>query len=111
MEVLARFGSEEQKRLWLEPLLDARIRSCYAMTEPAVASSDATNIRSRVQRGGTRWRKWSFSFADFLTRIVFQTKENGLLGHLLEHFGAERSSSMGCGDPKGCRKDDDHAGR
>eukprot|EP00756_Hemistasia_phaeocysticola_P022345 Hpha_TRINITY_DN15828_c0_g8::TRINITY_DN15828_c0_g8_i1::g.188186::m.188186/K00249/ACADM, acd; acyl-CoA dehydrogenase len=62
MEVLARFGTEEQKRKWLDPLLDAKIRSCYAMTEPAVASSDATNISLTARREGNEWvingRKW-----------------------------------------------------
>lgn len=67
MELLAQFGTEEQRERWLEPLLAGEIRSAFAMTEPEVASSDATNVETRIERDGDDYvitgRKWYISGA------------------------------------------------
>ncbi|MGI3130600.1 acyl-CoA dehydrogenase [Halopseudomonas pachastrellae] len=62
METIVRYGSEEHKEKWLKPLLAGEIRSCFGMTEPGVASSDATNMQANARREGDEWvingRKW-----------------------------------------------------
>jgi acyl-CoA dehydrogenase len=74
MEILERYGTEAQKRQWLDPLLAGEIRSCFAMTEPGVASSDATNIECRIARrgdhcviNGRKW--WSSGAPDWRCRL------------------------------------------
>nr|XP_033809923.1 acyl-CoA dehydrogenase family member 10 isoform X2 [Geotrypetes seraphini] len=82
MEVLVRYGTEEQKERWLMPLLEGKIRSCFAMTEPQVASSDATNIESSIKEdkdfyilNGHKW--WTSGALDPRCKIcVFMGKTN-----------------------------------
>ena len=82
MEVLARYGTPEQKERWLQALLAGEIRSCFAMTEPAVASSDATNIEASIVRDGDEYvingRKWWASGAGDprCQLIIFMGKTN-----------------------------------
>jgi acyl-CoA dehydrogenase len=77
METIARYGSEEIKARWLQPLLEGQIRSAFAMTEPDVASSDATNIRTRIERQGDEYvingHKWWISGAGDPRCAVFIT--------------------------------------
>ena len=93
MEVLHLFGTPEQKKQWLEPLLNGEIRSAFGMTEPAVASSDATNIATRIERDGDHYvingRKWWISgSADPRCKIMI------LMGKTDPEAGAYHQQSM-----------------
>src|SRR3954466_10668206 len=93
METLILYATPEQKKQWLEPLMDGQIRSAFAMTEPAVASSDATNIRSQIVRDGDHYvingRKWWTSGApDKRCRIMI------FMGHTNPEAETHKRQSM-----------------
>src|SRR5438876_3520767 len=80
MEILAEFGTAEQKKRWLEPLLEGEIRSCFSMTEPEVAGSDPTLLRTRAVRDGDHWvingHKWFTSGAIGASVAIVMTVTN-----------------------------------
>ncbi|ESO02304.1 hypothetical protein HELRODRAFT_106578 [Helobdella robusta] len=93
MEVLLRYGDDEQKQKWLLPLLNGSIRSCFAMTEPAVASSDATNIESSIERvgheyviNGHKW--WTSGALDPRCKVII------FMGKTNKHEATHKQQSM-----------------
>ena len=90
MEVLARYGTPEQQERWLKPLLAAEIRSCFAMTEPAVASSDATNIESSIVRAGDElWLRLHFGMTGWL-QYLKRDEETPKTARILFSFANNR---------------------
>ena len=101
MEVLTLFGTEEHKERWLRPLLDGEIRSAFAMTEPAVASRDATNIETRIERDGDEYvingRKW-------WTSNALHTQLQGADRHGQDRSGRpRRTASSRCSSSRSTR--------
>ena len=97
METIANYGTEQQRQQWLVPLMSGEIRSAFAMTEPAVASSDATNIECRVEREGDEWvvngRKW---WTSGLTQPILTPHSRTLLAAVARSTGVLAHSSFGC---------------
>ena len=103
MEILTMFGTDQQKGRWLRPLLEGEIRSCFAMTEPAVASSDATNIECRIDTDGDDYvingRKWWISGAGTprcrISIVMGKTDFDAPTLPAAEH-GARADGHVGC---------------
>jgi len=86
MEVLAKYGNEAQKQQWLKPLMDGEIRSAFLMTEPDIASSDATNIQLSMKKEGNEWvLNGSVSYVSASRGIKLMSNRNGGQVALVTH--------------------------
>ncbi|MFE1321316.1 acyl-CoA dehydrogenase family protein [Kitasatospora phosalacinea] len=121
MELLAQFGTPEQRERWLRPLLDGEIRSAFAMTEPDVASSDATNITTRIERDGDEYvvngRKWYITGAmnpDCKVFVVMGKTDPAAEAHRQQSMVLVPRDTPGVRVLRGMRvfgyPDDDHGG-
>lgn len=92
MEILVRYGTEQQKKQWLEPLLKSNIRSCFAMTEPDVTSSELTNIEASIERDGDEYvlngrKSWTTGGSNPLCKVaIFTAKHKGTTAPIHEQL-------------------------
>jgi len=109
MEILAEFGSKEQKKQWLEPLLDGKIRSCFSMTEPETAGSDPTLLQTRAERKGDNYGSGADLPPGFVTFVypleILDRNGRGIIVIPAHKSTSEKEIVPGVNKNQNCRRD------